>query len=338
MSMKKATPKAVFEACEQLEQLDHPWNRDDVRLTIGGGSFSVIDPLIQAWRKLQPVREVAPSVPSDLLIQVAKMLEQQVSDYLANVELRDQKREQILFKANEAVAENLQAMEADLGGKLDVCQQANHDLEAEYSRKENELNKSEQSRSILELELQVSKEAVATLNQRLTDLQQHHESTIKQQNQAQQEKDDRTLTIHKQQVNELKLEFQQQLSQQRSELMEASQLTEDRLMRLLDQGRSELKEAQASFSHKFNSINRELQSEKQLVSQQEYELKSLHSTLAKIKEDAHQQALQQSSELEAIKIERQILQQQAIEKTNENIDMAELKESILALQTKLLNP
>ena len=78
MSMKKATPKAVFEACEQLELQDRPWNRDDIRSLVGGGSFSVIDPLIQAWRKLQPVREVAPSVPAELLIQVATLLEQQI--------------------------------------------------------------------------------------------------------------------------------------------------------------------------------------------------------------------------------------------------------------------
>lgn len=143
MSIKKATPKAVFDACEQLELLDKSWNRDDVRALIGGGSFSVIDPLIRAWRQLQPVREVAPTVPTDLLIQIATMLERQVSEFIGDIEARDQAREETLLSLNENASEIFSRREAELETQIDLAKQANHQLEAELSRLEGELRDKE---------------------------------------------------------------------------------------------------------------------------------------------------------------------------------------------------
>jgi hypothetical protein len=347
MSLKKATPKAVFEACEQLELLERSWNRDDVRLNIGGGSFSVIDPLIQAWRKLQPIREVAPSVPMDLLIQVASMLEQQVSGYIADIELRDQEREVALLEVNEVIAENLQQVEAQLTGQLELSQQANHDLEAELARFSGELNDKSQSLQALELKLQVSGEAVVSLNQRIKEQQAFYESTLKQQKETQQENSIRTDELYQQNINQLKLESQQQLAQQKSELVEAGQIAENRLMRLLDQGRNELKELNALSSNKVEQLGRELQAEKQLSNKQTLEINSLNSNLnaalsnlGQLEQQSQQNTLSLKAQVSRLihdneNLNNQLKDHQSRGSQQEKTDLQQLKDSIRLLQDQV---
>lgn len=336
MSLKKATPKAVFEACEQLELLDRSWNRDDVRNTVGGGSFSVIDPLIQAWRKLQPVREVAPSVPADLLLQVASMLEKQVSDYIADIELRDQEREAALLEAHEITSENLHRIEYELSEQLEASQQANHDLDAECSRLEVELVQGRQAQLETELKLSVSEEAVKNLNERLQEQQSFHASTIQQLKESQQEERARAEESHQLLIDQLKLESQQQLVQQKSELHEASQLSENRLMRLIDQGRNELKESQFLAAEKIELLSRDLNKTRQTVDQQQSEIKALNLTLREATEHARGIHEQHETQLFEAKSENNTLKAQLKDKAGENNDLTELKASILALQSQLL--
>lgn len=339
MSLKKATPKAVFDACEQLELLDRSWNRDDVRTLAGGGSFSVIDPLIQAWRKLQPVREVAPSIPTDLLIQMATMLEQKVSGYIEDVELRDQEREAVLLEANEVVSANLQQMESKLTEQLELSQQANHDLEAECSRLEAELDEKHQLCLTLEMKFQVSKEAEISLSQRLKGQQEFYEQALKEQKQGRQQSEERLLEQHQQQVQQLKLESQQQLIQQKTQLADAFESAENRLMRLLDQTRNELKEQQLAASNKIDSLRNECQVQNQLAARQKLEIKTLESTLLQVKEDAQQLGLQQgaqvAAQLAALEKENLILQQQVFQQVKEKDDFNSLKDSIQLLQKQL---
>lgn len=347
MSLKKATPKAVFVACEQLERLDRPWNRDDVRLNIGGGSFSVIDPLIQAWRKLQPIREVAPSVPTELLIQVASMLEQQVSGYIAEIELRDQEREAALLELNEAVTENLQQIESQLTDQLELSQQANHELEAELARLTEELDNRGQQVLAMELKLQVSEQSATSLNQRLKEQQAFYESSLKQQKESQQEISTRADELHQQNVNQIKLEAQQQLAQQKSELTEASQIAENRLMRLLDQGRNELKELNAASNMKLEQLGRELQAEKQLSNQQSLEINSLNSNLdaslsnlSQTKQQGQQNILALESQVSRLildneSLSRQLQEQQLRGSEQEKSDLQQLKDSIRLLQNQV---
>jgi hypothetical protein len=336
MSLKKATPKAVFDACEQLALLDQPWNRDDVRLNIGGGSFSVIDPLIQAWRKLQPVREVAPSVPTDLLIQVATMLEQKITDYIGEVELRDQEREATLLILNETVAENLQQLESELTEQLTFSQQANHHLEAECSRLEHELGEKAQALLAVEFKLQVSDEAAASLSARLKEQQTFYESSLQQQKQSQQDENNRTLELHQQHVNQLKIESQQQLSQQKTELVDAAQLSENRLMRLLDQGRNELKELQVSSGEKLDALSRELQTDKQLANKQSHEIKSLEAALLQTQLDARQLTVKYEAQVALLNNDKLIMQQQLIEQATEKGGFESLASSIKQLQAQML--
>lgn len=340
MSLKKATPKAVFDACEQLELLDRSWNRDDVRSVVGGGSFSVIDPLIQAWRKLQPVREVAPSVPADLLIQVATMLEQQVSGFIEDVELRDQERERALLEVNRVVAENLQQVEFKLTEQLDLTQQANHDLEAECSRLESELEGKNQLLLVVELKLEVSEEGAASLSRRLKEQQSFHENSLKQQKQSELESSIRASELHQQQADQLKLESQQQLSEQKADLLDAGQIVENRLMRLLDQARNESKELQVSLNDKIEALNREQQVDKRLANKQRLEVNALETSLAQVEQQGREEVLRTEVQISLLNNEISNLQSRLIDSENKESernksDFQQLKDSIQLLQEQV---
>jgi hypothetical protein len=337
MSLKKATPKAVFQACERLELLDKSWNRDDVRISVGGGSFSVIDPLIQAWRKLQPIREVAPSVPTDLLIQVATMLEQQVSGYIADIDLRDKEREETLLLASEALTENLQQIESKLTTQLELCEQANHDLESECSRLEFEINEKHTRSLALDLELQISKEAEASLKLRLNEQQKFYEQAFSEEKQSKVQNETRLLDQYQQQLSQVKLESQQHLAQQRSEITDTAEIAENRLMRLLDKGRNELRELQESSNNKIDLLRGESQSLMQQRSRQLVEIKSLESSSLQIKQDNKQLNLQQEDQILLLKNEKLLLQQQIQDQSKERVDLGSLKDSIQLLQDQLVS-
>lgn len=333
MSMKKATPKAVFAACEQLELLDKAWNRDDVRILVGGGSFSVIDPLIQAWRKLQPVREVAPSVPSDLLLQVATMLEQQVSSYIEGVKQRDQEREKALLEMNQAIADNLQEMEVDLTDKLEQGQQANHELEAELSRLENELKEKSQSLQLTQLKLEVAEDAVESLNGRMREQAVLHEAALGKQKDAGQDEVIRINEVHQQQLSDLKLEHQQQVALQKRELIDAAQAAENRLMRLLDQSRSELRVLNVESARQLETLKSELQAEKQRSHEHKLELKLLNSKYDALVLDS-EKAIQSAKE-QVEEFKHQLMQFQEQGSQQEKNDLQQLKDSIRLLQKQV---
>ena len=219
MSIKKATPKAVFNACEQLELLGDSWNRDDVRAIVGGGSFTVIDPLIQAWRKLQPAREVAPSVPADVLIQVAASIEQKISSYIAEVDERDRVREETLIALNENAAIEFEKKETELESQLEASQQSNHYLEAELARIESELtqklSKERLLAQTLSLNLRVAEESNLSLSKQLKE-------------QLQQQK-----SFFESTLKELKQEHKFALTDQTSRSAELCVLTSERLQLLI---------------------------------------------------------------------------------------------------------
>lgn len=336
MSIKKATPKGVFDACEQLALLSESWNRDDVRALIGGGSFSVIDPLIQAWRKLQPVREVAPSVPSDLLIQVAGMLELHVSNYIDEISLRDQVREKTLLDMNSAVSDKLEQVESDLTDSLSLSQQVNHELEAEVSRLECELSEKIQLAEEAAFKLAASEVAVKNLNKQFHEKERSYEEALARHTQTHQDT----------QLRESE-HFQKQLSQQKAELKEAAHTAENRLMRLLDQERNELKKVSKEAGVKIEALNVELFVGRQKVATQEIEKDSLVSKdkllLGQVKlaeRTAEQQAKEFKHQLSLLGAENKMLKKKVEEyQTQEGLqgkeDMQQLKDSIALLQKQV---
>ena len=345
MSIKKATPKAVFDACEQLELLDKAWNRDDVRMIIGGGSFVVIDPLIQAWRKLQPVRKVAPTVPTELLIQVASMLEKQMADFIGTVEQQDKEREEILLSLNKSASESFELRESQLEAELELARHANHELEAEFSRKDTELVNCRQEIQALQLKLQVSSEAAVSLNVRLQEQKEFYEHAIEEQKQATTSDKERTAEQHLLTINEIKLDAQQQLAQQKNALTESAEIAENRLMRLLDQSRSEQKQLVGELTKKTESLSHDLQGERQICHGQKLEIASLTSALNETKENlqAHkeEQAEAFTLRLAALQAENDDLKEQVAgfkdkDGVRELSDIQQLRESIKQLQDRVL--
>ncbi len=355
MSIKKATPKAVFAACEQLALLGHSWNRDDVRGIIGGGSFTVIDPLIQSWRKLQPVREVAPSVPAEVLIEVASLIEQKITHFVDEVSARDHAREQTLLQLNELSAAEFEQKEAELMISLEESQLTNHQLEAELSRVEldsmTEIAKEREHSQSLTLKLQITEEARSSLNKQLAEQKAFFESTLKDLKQehkmALNDQASRSLELSNEQAQKLKLEYQQQLAQQKAELTGAAEITENRLMRLLDQSRLEIKEAHAEFNQKIDMLNRELQIEKQQCNSQKLEIKALqsaHEALTeesiKVEQDTEQQVITLRQELSLLSSENKAIKDQLLEYQTQGSqqaksDLQQLKDSIRLLQEQV---
>ncbi len=329
MSMKKATPRAVFAACEQLELLDRPWNRDDVRITIGGGSFSIIDPLIQTWRKMQPVREVAPSLPTDLLIQVAALLEQQVSDYIADVDARDQTRESNLLHMTETLTDNFEKTEAELNSQLEVATTANHQLEAECSRLEGELSDIRQQAQTLEVQKAAAEENAASSKKQLSDQKTHFEQSQQQQKEAHVNAEIRLNEQSQQALEKLKAEHDQQrvqqLSEQKAQLTESAEMAENRLMKLLDQAREELKD-----------LRLEMRSEIHQYQQQKDQLNTENNLLIKEKQGLEgrieQINAQLQQQMEAFAAEKSALNKRLEEQSSGKGELESLKASIQLLQ------
>lgn len=343
MSQKKATPKAVFEACQQLSasiEYAGSWNRDDVRLLVGGGSFAVIDPLIKAWRKLQPVREVAPTIPSELLIQVATLLEQQVTGYINEVQQADERRELLFNQAGEELAENLHGLESRLTAELDSAHQANHDLESECSRLEGELTQSQQEKHSLELRLELLEKELNQAGIRLAAEKERTDKIIKQ---NQEDTEALRMLMAEQNTQALannKLDYQQQLASQKKQLLDAAELAENRLMRLLDQSRSEIKEAQQSFEYKLADLNLQQQEDKQLINKQKLEINVNESELRQVQQVAAQQIADLEAQVsqanhECGLLRDQLLQQQSENTQGDRADLQAIKDSILSLQGQL---
>jgi uncharacterized protein YfcZ (UPF0381/DUF406 family) len=274
-------------------------------------------------------------VPTDLLIQVATMLELQISDYVSEVELRDKEREAALLTLNETVSENLQYMESELTEQLALSQQVNHELEAECSRVEYELKEKAQLLLAVEFKFQVSEETAVSLSQRLKEQQAFYESSLQVQKQSQQDESARVLELHQQQINQMKMEAQQQLVQQKVELIDAAQLSENRLMRLLDQGRNELKESQLLHSEKLEAFTRQQQADKQLGNEQVHEIKSLEISLHQIQLEATQLAAKHGAQLTLLNNDKLSLQRQLTEQAAEKGGLESLASSIKQIQDQM---
>lgn len=332
MTQKKATPKAVFEACQQLSislEEGESWNRDDVRLLVGGGSFAVIDPLIKAWRKLQPMREVAPSLPSELLLQVATLLEQQVEGYISEVQQRDEQRESLFNEAGMELAENLRQLEERLTSELEEAKFANHDLESECSRLESELIRSQQESYSQALKLEMMEKELAQAGLTLKAEKERHDRNLLQSQKEAEALRLRMAEQNTQETNSLKLGYQQQLASQKKQLVDAAELAENRLMRLLDQSRLEMKESQGAFEVKLAGFNQKNQEDQSIIGQNKLEMKVLAAEVEK-----------RSDQISLLAKENDMLKdrlsQQQSEVTHEDAsDLKAIKDSIALLQKQL---
>lgn len=230
MSRKIATPAAVFAACETLEEAGKPWNRDDVRYAVGGGGYNVIDPLIQAWRKIKPIKAIAPSTPTDLLHVIAESIESHLAQYITDVEERDSER----AKAFE-------------NGTLGLSNKIS-EFESQIQQYEAQLAVAEDDNIHLKSTIEQQSEKITHLNQvnakYLTDSDELRGNVQRIQAQLEEEKSSYKLEVaritddHNEQIKSIKRDYQQQLSIQKQELTKSNEQSENRLMRLIEQERS----------------------------------------------------------------------------------------------------
>jgi len=233
MSRKIATPASVFAACDKLDATGRNWNRDDVRAAVGGGGYTVIDPLIRAWRQLKPLKELAPSTPTELLHRVAESLESHCSEFMRDAERRATEREQVFVSTATELSERVAALDADLQTREVAIQTLERDctrLADELENTQQALRESHQHNSQLQ---SANDELQGQANRRekeYNDALQEHRSELKAREKH-----------YEQRVTELIKEHKAELSAQRKEIVEAGELAENRLMRLLDQERREAK-------------------------------------------------------------------------------------------------
>lgn len=233
MSRKIATAAAVFAACDRLDASAAAWNRDDVRAAVGGGGFNVIDPLIQAWRKLQPVRDMAPHTPAELLHRIASSLDTHLDEYLAGVTQREADRQGVFNTTVAELSERSSLLETD----LDRALAANAALEQTLLQKEirigaltDTLHEKDIAHEKLQTESDTLRGQLQRLEQQWRDTTTAHEQAIK------------TLdNQHRQQLASLSEEHRHALEQQKCELVQANEASENRWLQLLDRERIEAK-------------------------------------------------------------------------------------------------
>lgn len=335
MSQKKATPKAVFAACQQLaasSEEGESWNRDDVRFLVGGGSFAVIDPLIKTWRELQPIREIAPSLPTELLMQVASLLEQQIEGYISEVQQRDEQRGALFDQTSIELAENFRQMEEHLTSELEEAKLSNHVLESECSRLQSELITSQQENSSQSLKLEMMEKELDQAGLLLQSEKKRHDGILQRSQREAEAFQTRMAEQNTQAMNHLKLDYQQQLANQKIQLADAAELSENRLMRLLDQSRLERKESQTTFEIKLSEYHQKSQQDQSIIGQHKLQVSVLQA-------EVKQQSEQLSQLIKENKDLKDQLSQQHSEITHEDAsDLKAIKDSIAIMQKQLSNP
>lgn len=296
MAKKIATVSTVFAACDQLDAVNERWNREDVRHTIGGGGYVVIDPLIQAWRALKPLREVAPSTPAELLHQVAMSLETHVADLTESTESR--------LNESQAVFENTVS---ELSERLTA-------LEAEVTEKTASLERAAKERLDLESELDASRETVSALRAdnakalaekdglagRVTRLESEHREVIKAlQHEARAlaaENDEERLRVNE--------EHAAALANQRQEQNHLAEQAENRLLVLLDQERQSAKEATAQLTAQVSEAAANAQAQIEKIIKLEADGRQLMMEMDARRAELREQSTQNAELSAALEMER----------------------------------
>jgi len=333
MAQKLATVSTVFAVCDRLDAANERWNREDVRNEVGGGGYRVIDPLIRAWRSLKPLREVAPTTPSELLHQVAASLETHIAEYTGEAENRLAESQKVFDATVSELSEKLASLEADLGEKeekLEVAEASNASLteQLDQTKANLEAAKVENARLVAEndgLSGQVSrmeKEHKATVQS----MQTEHKELLKQQ------AEERSRSAE---------EHASAMAAQRKELATEAEQTENRLMMLLDQGRVEAKAHSKKLAGDLEKMAQKSQTAREAMVALESTVKELTRQNDKLESDLAAQ-LEVSSDLQsnleekkaqAVSIEREFSAYKEEHKLSG--DLGALQDAVAVLQGQL---
>lgn len=333
MAQKLATVSTVFAACDRLDAANERWNREDVRNEVGGGGYRVIDPLIRAWRSLKPLREVAPTTPSELLHQVAASLETHIADYTGEAENRLAESQKVFDATVSELSEKLASLEADLGEKeekLEVAEASNASLteQLDQTKANLEAAKVENARLVAEndgLSGQVSRmeqENRATVQS----MQTEHRKLLKQQ------AEERARSAE---------EHASALAAQRKELAVEAEQAENRLMMLLDQERVEAKAHSKKLAGDLEKMTQKSQTAREAMVALESTVKELtrqndrveSDLAAQVKVSSELQASLQEQKAQTTSIEREFNAYKEEHKLSGNLGA--LQDAVAVLQDQL---
>lgn len=267
MAKKIATVSSVFAACDRLDAANEQWNRDDVRNAIGGGGYVVIDPLIQAWRALKPLREAAPSTPAELLQQVAVSLEAHVTEFTAETETRLAESQAVFERTVSELSERLAALERDLEHKEESLEQAASERTALITQVEEQ----REATNIISTEnAKLVTENDGLAGQLARSEAEHKEAIEKLRRDAK--------ALAKEQMQERRRigeEHKAALARERKALNEAAEQAENRLMMLLDQERQAAKETTSQLNQQLAESSGNAQRHREEVIEQEGVMRQL---------------------------------------------------------------
>lgn len=255
MSKKIATSEAVFAACEALAATGKPWNRDDVRHKIGGGSFNAIDPLIKAWRMLQALREDAPHTPSLFLKQIVDSVEAHFVQLHTQYETTHQAQAKVFHQTATELSEHINDVSQQLSDQqvsLERVQENLKNLGKQLTEKTQLIDKLKEENAKTQHENDTLSGLCTRLESESKQQRERHEKILKDERQK-----------YEVAMSELINRHELELKKQKKELVDAGEASENRLMRLLDQGRDEHRRQTKILEAK---IERVQQSEKQLQS------------------------------------------------------------------------
>lgn len=298
MSRKIATPAAVFAACEALEEAGKPWNRDDVRHAVGGGGYNVIDPLIQAWRKIKPIKSIAPCTPTELLHVIAESIESHLSQYIDGVETRDNERAKAFENSSLNLSEKIDQLEmqaVQYEAQLNAAEDDNQKLQSKMDMLSDKVTDLSRVNAKQQAENDELRGGIQRIEAQMSEEKSNHAEQIKQ-----------IQKHHEDRINSLINEHKQQLVIQKRELTKDNELSENRLMRIIDQERSvskkqmqehqqtlsevntvnaQLKEKNTTLSNEVNRLEIEVQNfKKNALRNQKNEMDALTSTLKELSE------------------------------------------------------
>lgn len=252
-----ATASNVFAACDRLDAANERWNREDVRSEVGGGGWVVIDPLIQAWRALRPLREVAPTTPAELLQQVAVSLEAHVAGFTQETEDRLSESQQIFDATISELSEKLAILESELEAKTTR-------LASSESDNATLTEQLDQAKTALEASRTENVRLVAEndgLTGQVSRMEKEQKTAIRSMQAEQRE----LLKQHAKERSRVAEEHATAIAAQRKELAQEAEQAENRLMVLLDQERQEAKAAESKLSGRLEKVTQKVQSQRDTI-------------------------------------------------------------------------
>ena len=286
MAQKIATASTVFAACDRLSAANERWNREDVRSEVGGGGYVVIDPLIRAWRELKSLREAAPTMPAELLHQVATSLEAHITGYIGEADARLSESQQVFERTVSELSEQLATLESAIQEKDDR-------LKAMAADQNSLLVQLEDSQQALSDEKTDSARLITEndgLRGQILRMESEHKESIEKLSADAKEQS----LAHAQERAKASEEYSTALAGQRKELAEAAAQAENRLMILLDQERQAAKESTTQLTKELKEVRDKAQSSREHSIELEATLRQLTDRNGKLASELAGEAARRS--------------------------------------------